>query len=93
MPKALICDDSAAELANLALETGQHDVAARALRAVTLLKQPGPMSRAQAYELLGELAHHQGDPKRAMVMLKRALDEDPSLERSQALLADLRAKG
>ncbi|MFO0666146.1 MAG: tetratricopeptide repeat protein [Polyangiaceae bacterium] len=83
---------AAAELAQLALDIGNFEVASRALRAVTLLKQPGPMSRAQAYELLGEIAHQQGDPKRAMVMLKRALDEEPHLERAQALLASLRGK-
>lgn len=83
---------AAAELAQLALDTGNFEVASRALRAVTLLKQPGPMSRAQAYEYLGEIAYQQGDPKKAMVMLKRALDEEPHLERAQALLAALREK-
>ena len=44
------------------------------------------MSRALAYQHMGDIAHRQGDPKRALVLLKRALTEDPSLESARALV-------
>jgi tetratricopeptide (TPR) repeat protein len=77
-----VCTDVALR----ALEVGELEVANRALRAVTLLKIPGPMSRALAYQHMGDIAHRQGDPKRALVLLKRALTEDPSLEGARALV-------
>ena len=38
------------------------------------------MSKALAYQYMGEIARKQGDPKRALMLLKRALAEDPTLE-------------
>jgi tetratricopeptide (TPR) repeat protein len=78
----------AAELAQIALEDRHLDLATRALRAVTLLKNPttSPMSKAVAYQKLGEVAREQGDVKRAVLLLKRALDEDPTLATARALL-------
>jgi hypothetical protein len=75
-----------ADVALRAIELGELELANRALRAVTLLKVPGPMSRALAYQYMGDIAHRQGDPKRALVLLKRALTEDPSLEGARALV-------
>ena len=53
---------------------------------MTLLKTPGPMSKALAYQYMGEIARKQGDPKRALMLLKRALTEDPTLEGARALI-------
>jgi tetratricopeptide (TPR) repeat protein len=75
-----------ADVAIRAIELDQLDIANRALRAVTLLKAPGPMSKALAYQYMGEIARTQGDPKRAVQLLKRALAEDPSLEGAKALI-------
>jgi thioredoxin-like negative regulator of GroEL len=75
-----------ADVALRAIEIDELELANRALRAVTLLKTPGPMSRALAYQYMGDIAHRQGDPKRALVLLKRALTEDPSLEGARALV-------
>ncbi|HXX66386.1 MAG TPA: tetratricopeptide repeat protein, partial [Polyangiaceae bacterium] len=58
----------------------------RALRAVTLLKTPGPMTKAVAYHYMGEIARQQGDPKRAIALLRRAISEDPTLEEARGLL-------
>ncbi len=77
-----VCSDVAAR----AMELGQLDVANRALRAVTLLKAPGPMSKALAYQHMGEIARVQGDQKRALTLVKRALVEDPSLEGARVLV-------
>lgn len=79
----------ASELAYLAMELGEWDVASRALRAVTMLKAAAPLPRALAYQHLGEIAQSQGDVRRAVGFLKRALDEDPSLEAARALLETL----
>ncbi len=85
----------AAELASLALELGDIDVATRALRAITLLKDVSSshIPKALAYQYLGEIARQQGDAKRAMLLLKRAVEEDPSLEDAKRLIDELRASG
>lgn len=81
----------AAELAHVALEQGQLEVAQRALRAVTMLRGPSPLPKSLAYQRLGEIALHQGDPKRGALLLKRALDEDPTLDEVRQLLATIDA--
>ena len=87
---ALDCDSQNGEVCSdvaiRAVELDQLELANRALRAVTLLKAPGPMSKALAYQYMGEIARKQGDPKRALMLLKRALTEDPSLEGARALI-------
>ena len=88
--QALECDAQSgqvcADVAARTMELGQLDVANRALRAVTLLKTPGPMSKALAYQHMGEIARVQGDPKRALTLVKRALVEDPTLEGARVLV-------
>jgi tetratricopeptide (TPR) repeat protein len=87
---ALECDAQngqvCSDVALRAIEANQLELANRALRAITLLKNPGPMSKALAYQYMGEIAHKQGDAKRAMALLNRALAEDPSLEGARALV-------
>jgi tetratricopeptide (TPR) repeat protein len=85
----------AAELASAALEAGNIDAATRALRAVTLLKDPSTshISKGLAYQYLGEIARQQGDSKRAMLLLKRAIEDDPALETARRLIEELRAEG
>jgi tetratricopeptide (TPR) repeat protein len=87
---ALECDAQngqvCSDVALRAMEADQLELANRALRAITLLKKPGPMSKALAYQYMGEIARKQGDPKRAMALLNRALAEDPSLEGARALV-------
>ncbi len=75
-----------ADVALRALEVDQLELASRALRAITLLRTPGPMSKAVAYQHMGEIARRQGDPKRAVMLLQRALIEDPSLEAARILV-------
>ena len=83
----------ASELAYLAMELQNLDVAQRALRAITMLKVPAPLPKALAYQHLGEIAKQQGDVKRAMMLLKRAIDDDPSLQSARTLLDALQAEG
>src|SRR6185312_1864402 len=82
----------ASELAYLAMEVGNLDVAQRALRAITMLKVAAPLPKALAYQHLGEIARQQGDPRRAMMLLKRAIDDDPSLDQARQLLEQLQAE-
>ncbi|HTB74892.1 MAG TPA: tetratricopeptide repeat protein [Polyangiaceae bacterium] len=94
---ALECDAQSgqvcSDVAVRAMEIGQLDLASRALRAVTLLKTPGPMSKALAYQYMGEIARVQGDPKRALTLVKRALVEDPTLEGARALAQTIERGG
>jgi tetratricopeptide (TPR) repeat protein len=87
---ALDCDgqngEVCSDVAIRGVELDQLELANRALRAVTLLKVPGPMSKALAYQYMGEIARKQGDPKRALMLLKRAITEDPSLDGARALI-------
>ena len=82
----------ASELAYLAMELASWDVATRALRTITMLKTPAPLPRAQAYHHLGEIARHQGDSRKAIMLLRRALDEDATLTAARALLDELEGK-
>ena len=75
------------------MELQNLDVAQRALRAITMLKVAAPLPRALAYQHLGEIAKQQGDVKRAMMLLKRAIDDDPSLQSARTLLDALQAEG
>jgi len=79
----------ASELARCSLELGQYDLATKALRTITMLKVPSPIPRALAYQKLGEIAHMQGDTKKALLLLKRAVDDDPTLDEARTLLQAL----
>lgn len=81
----------ASELSYLAMELGNLEVAQRALRQITMLKTAAPLPKALAYQHLGEIAKSQGDNKRAMMLLKRAVDEDPNLESARAIIEQIQA--
>jgi tetratricopeptide (TPR) repeat protein len=88
----------AMELAGFALERGEHDLAARAFRAVTMMKiapegsTEGTTSfaRAVAYYHLATMALAIGDRRKARLMLDKSVVEDSSLEAARALLEELR---
>jgi hypothetical protein len=56
-----------------------------------MLKPPvsSPISKGMAYQYLAELARQQGDIKRAVMLLKRAVDEDATLESARLMLESL----
>jgi len=81
----------AAELAELAIELQQYEIALKALKAITLLRNPGPMSRAMASLLQGRIAYTQGDAKRAVLLAKKALSEDPKLQAAHDFLKEIGA--
>ena len=83
---------AASELAYLAMELAQWELATRALRAITMLKTPSPLPKALAYQHLGEIARQQGDTKKALVLMKRAVDEDATLASAKELLESWKAE-
>ena len=83
----------ASELAYIAMELGNYEIAQRALRQITMLKVPAPVSKGLAYQHLGEIARQQGDLRRAIMLVKRATDEEPTLDSARQLLEQLQAEG
>lgn len=80
---------AAADLAVLAMEHGELEMAIKALQAITLLKSPGPMSRAEAYLRQGMIAEQKGDRRKAIFLAKRALTSEPDYEDAKAFLAQI----
>ncbi len=93
MAAALECDKNnmevAAELAHLAMSMGELDLALNALRAVTLSRNDGPMSRAEAFLLQARIAHHRGEARRALLWARKAKQEDPELHEASEFLREL----
>jgi tetratricopeptide (TPR) repeat protein len=88
----------AMELGELAIDLGEHEIATKALRAVTLMKIAAPGSadgttaalRAMAFHRLGQMAISTGDRRKARLMFEKALSEDPNLEEARTLLEEVR---
>lgn len=70
----------ASELAVLAMERDDLEMATKALQLVTLLKEEGPMSRAEAYLRQATIALTKGDDRKAVLLAKRALSADANYE-------------
>lgn len=83
----------AAELSETATQLGQFDLALKALRAITLMKSPEPVTRAMAYLRQAFIARHQGDARRALMLAKKAALEDTSLSEASDLVAELSSQG
>jgi tetratricopeptide (TPR) repeat protein len=79
----------ASELAEIAMEFGQTEIALKALRAVALMKTVAPMSRATAFLRQGVIAYQQKDVKKAMFFARKALSEDPSLKEAETFLKEI----
>jgi tetratricopeptide (TPR) repeat protein len=86
------------ELGTFAFDMGDHDLASRALRSVTLMKIAPAASaegttkpqRAAAYYQLGRIAEATGDRRKARSMLEKALSDDPAHDEARNLLETLR---
>lgn len=85
--------DYAMELGQYAVDRGEGDIAARALRVVTMAKASGSgvtsRHKALAYYHLGRLAASQGDRGKARLLIDKSLAEDATLEAARALAAEL----
>lgn len=78
----------ASELAVLAMDRNDLDMATKALQLVTLLKDEGPMSRAEAYLRQAIIADQKGDPRKAVLLAKRALNADPNYEAARVFVEE-----
>ena len=79
----------ASDLAEVALALREFETALKALRAIALMKNPGPMSRAVSFQRQAVIAIEQDDKKRAVFYVKKALAEDPGLVEAATLLKTL----
>jgi tetratricopeptide (TPR) repeat protein len=68
------------------------DRAGKTFKALLLqrLDEGAPITKAEVFYYLGEVSHRQGDDKKAVQMLERALDNDKNLEKAKALIAQLK---
>jgi tetratricopeptide (TPR) repeat protein len=81
--------DIAADLAELAMALGDTETALKALRAITLMKQTGRMSRAVAFLRQAQLAHQKADSRRAVLWARKAKEEDPELAEADDFLREI----
>ncbi len=80
----------AAELADLAEETNDIDLAVKALRAVTLAPAANArLTPAMAYLRQARIAQRTGDRPKAVIFAKRALQEDPRLSDAADFLREM----
>ena len=80
------------DLGVLALDTNDLDRAQKTFRAL-LLQRLDPttgITKGEVFFYLGEISSKQGDKVKAVQMLERALENEPTLERARAKLQELK---
>jgi tetratricopeptide (TPR) repeat protein len=79
----------AAELAEAAIAAESFDVAMKALRAITMMEDPQPMTRAMAFLKQAKIAHVRGDPRRAQHWARKAKSLDDGLKEADVFIAEI----
>ncbi|MDB4953534.1 MAG: Tetratricopeptide 4 [Myxococcales bacterium] len=79
----------AAELAQLATEVGDYELALKPLRAITLMDNPSPVTRPMALLWEAKIEHARGNRAKAELWAKKALREDPNFSDAQTFLDEL----
>jgi tetratricopeptide (TPR) repeat protein len=79
----------AAELAQLATEIGDYELALKPLRAITLMDNPLPVTRPMALLWEAKIEHARGNRAKAELWAKKALREDPEFGDAQQFLDEL----
>lgn len=79
----------AAELAQLATELGDYELALKPLRAITLMDNPAPVTRPMALLWEAKIEHARGNRAKAELWAKKALREDPQFQDAQQFLDEL----
>ncbi|MFT3696014.1 MAG: hypothetical protein QM831_22950 [Kofleriaceae bacterium] len=79
----------AAELAQLATEIGDYELALKPLRAITLMDNPLPVTRPMALLWEAKIEHARGNRAKAELWAKKALREDPQFSDAQQFLDEL----
>ncbi|WP_394820879.1 tetratricopeptide repeat protein [Pendulispora albinea] len=80
------------DLGVLAFETNDLDRAQKTFRALLLqrLDNSTGISKGEVFYYLGEISAKQGDKAKAVQMLERAIENEPSLDRAKAKLEELK---
>jgi Tfp pilus assembly protein PilF len=83
---------AAVPTARTAFEWGELEVAQRVFRDMLLqrLDDAAPITKAEVFYYLGAIAARQGEKAKAVNMLERALDSDPTFEAAESLLRTIR---
>jgi tetratricopeptide (TPR) repeat protein len=81
----------AAELAQLATEIGDYELALKPLRAISLMENPQPVTRPMALLWEAKIEHARGNRAKAELWAKKALREDPEFTDAQQFLDELGA--
>jgi tetratricopeptide (TPR) repeat protein len=79
----------ASELAEVAIAVANYDVAMKALRAITMMEDPRPITRAMAFLKQAQIAHMRGDPRRAQHWARKAKSLDDGLQEADTFLAEI----
>lgn len=79
----------AAELAQLATELGDYELALKPLRAITLMENPFPVTRPMALLWEAKIEHARGNRAKAELWAKKALREDPAFHEAVAFIEEL----
>jgi golgin subfamily B member 1 len=80
------------DLGVLALETNDLDRAQKTFRAL-LLQRLDPnigITKGEVFYYLGEISHKQGDKAKAVQMLERAIENEPTLDRARTKLIEIK---
>ncbi len=80
------------DLGVLALESGDLDRAQKTFRALLLqrLDATAGITKGEVFLYLGEISATQGDKAKALQMVERAIENEPTLERARARLQELK---
>ncbi len=82
------------DLGVLALESNDLERAQKTFKALLLqgqrLDAKAGISKGEVFYYLGEISAKQGDKVRAVEMLKRAIENEPSLDRAKVMLTELK---
>ena len=80
------------DLGVLALEANDLDRAQKTFRALLLqrLDKESGISKGEVFYYLGEISMKQGDKAKAVQMLERAVENEPSLNKAKTMLSDLK---
>jgi tetratricopeptide (TPR) repeat protein len=81
----------AADLADVAMNAGDYDTAMKALRMLTMMDDPSPMSRAVAFLRQAQIAYLRGDPRRAQHWARKAKSLDDGNSEVDQFLAEIGA--
>lgn len=81
----------AAELATLATELGDYELALKPLRAITLMENPQPVTRPMALLWEAKIEHARGNRAKAELWAKKALREDPNFAEAQTFIDEMGA--